>query len=76
MNARKAASVWKICRGHSYDAHARFIARGALAGEHVVEIESGHALSTSDFRKLLGIADGNKVELSYGKAPRRAIVLS
>lgn len=76
MTAKRCAWVWKIVRSRHYDAHARYVTKGALSGEHVVEIETGHALATADFRELLQIADEHKIELSFGKTNRKAVVLS
>lgn len=76
MTERHAAAVWKELRGHGYNAIARFVARGQLAGEHVVEIEPGHDLHIADFRLLIGIAEARDIDVSYGTVSRRVVVLS
>lgn len=76
MNAKQAAAVWKAVRDLHFEGVARFIPRGALAGEHVVEIEPGHAIDTEGFRSLLALAEARGLQLSYGLAPRRTVTLS
>lgn len=76
MTESKASVVWRLLRQSNFNASARFLEQGALAGEHVVEIEPGPSLSTDDITQLLLVAKDRDLELSYGKSQRRVLVLS
>lgn len=76
MEAAEAARVWQDCRKRNYDAACRHIERGPLAGQHVVEIETGHPLETADFAWLVSLASDKGLTLSYGKSTRKAVTLS
>lgn len=76
MKRSKTSAVWNELRELGYNASARMLDSGTLAGEHVVEVEPGPALTTADFTTLMGIAATRGLELSYGLSPRRVLVLS
>lgn len=76
MNDKQAAAVWKELRGLHYGVTARHLEVGPLGGEHVVEVEPHPTLTTNDFHALLHICELRSLELSYGKSPRRVLVLS
>lgn len=76
MNEKQAGAVWRQLRALHYNAVARHLERGELAGEHVVEIDPRPALTTTDMAALLEIANARSLEFSYGKSARRVLVLS
>lgn len=76
MTERQAASVWRTLRSQGVNASARFLEKGELAGQHVVEIEPRPSLEMGDFARLVTLAEERKIDLSYGKSPRRVLVLS
>lgn len=76
MKQKEASVVWNLLQGMNYNATARRIDRGPLAGKHVVEIEPGPALVNGDIAKIMELAQSRSLELTYGEVSRRVLVLS
>lgn len=77
MTGRQAAAVWReLDQRSELSIVARRLEKGPLQGQHVIEVESRPPLEHKDFTWLSEIAVKHNLELSFGKSPRRVLVLS
>jgi hypothetical protein len=77
VKAHLAAKLWRqIDEVFDVTVTARRIEAGPLQGQHVIEVEPRPSFETATISALADLARHHGCELSFGKSPRRVLVIS